>query len=130
MASEPSYFVDYIWDYNEIDGNKILQIADMNDYWGKDLDRALVYVKNIPVNSDTFKVMKSNTLRYSCPTADIIQFGASDDQVEDFSTGSRTINAICKCSRNEFNFEINPQLIMVDYEIVKEEHNVFTDWGF
>lgn len=130
MSSEPSYFVDYIWDYDYIDGDKILEIADMNDYWGKDIDRALVYIKNIPVNSNTFKVMKSNTLKYVCPKADIIQFGATDEEVEELSTGSHKINAVCKCAKNEWNFQIDPQLIMVDYEIVPEKQDILTQWGF
>ena len=50
MSSEPTYFIDYIWNYNEIDGDKILEIADMNDYWGKNIDRSLVFIKNIPVD--------------------------------------------------------------------------------
>ena len=76
--------------------------------------------------------MKSNTLKYSCPKADIIQFGATDDQIAEFSTGSRAINAVCKCARNEYNFEINPQLIMVDYEIISQndEDNILNIWGF
>ena len=74
MSGEPTYFVDYIWDASAVDGEKILEIANMNDYWGKDIDRAMVLIKNITVNSDTFKVMKSNTLKYSIPGVDIIQF--------------------------------------------------------
>ena len=130
MSSEPSYFVDYIWNYDEIDGDKVLEIAEMNDYWGKDLERALVLIKNVPVTSDSFKVMKSNTLKYICPVADIIQFKASDDQIEEFSADSCKINAVCKAGVNEWNGAIDPQLLLVDYEVVEEEHNVITDWGF
>ena len=75
--------------------------------------------------------MKSNTLKYICPKVDIIQFGGTDDQIEEFSTGSRIINAVCKCNKNEFNFEINPQLIMVDYEIIpSKDNNILNIWGF
>ena len=64
MSAEPIYYVDYIWDAANIDKDAILEIADMNDYWGKDIDRSYVLVKNIPVSADTFKVMNSNTLKY------------------------------------------------------------------
>lgn len=132
LSSEPSYFVDYIWDVNEIDGNKILDIANMNDYWGKDLDRSLICIKNIKVTKDNFKVMKSNTLKYDLPVADIIQFAGTDEQIEKFTCGDViTINAVCKCCKNEWNYEINPQLQMVDYEITKEEKpGVIDGWGF
>lgn len=132
LSSEPSYFVDYIWDVSEIDGDKILNIADMNDYWGKDLDRSLVCIKNIKVTKDNFKVMKSNTLKYELPVADIIQFAGTDEQIEKFTSGNIiTINAVCKCCKNEWNWTINPQLQMIDYEIVNEETpSVVEGWGF
>ena len=130
LSSEPSYFVDYIWDVNEVDGDKIIEMADMNDYLGKDIERPLVFVKNIPVNSNNFKVMKSNTLKFECPKADVIQFGATDEQVEEFSTGSRTINAVCKCCKNVWNFQVTPQLILIDYEIVNADKSIAAQWGF
>ena len=37
LSAEPSYFVDYIWTIDNIEPNKIIEIAEMNDYWGKDL---------------------------------------------------------------------------------------------
>lgn len=129
LSSEPSYYVDYVWDYNSIDGDKILEIADMNDYWGQNIGRSYVYIKNIPVNNDTFKVMKSNTLKYCGPKADIIQFGGTDEEIEMFQSKPCKINAVCKCVKNEWNYQVDPQLIMVDYEIVTE-NDILSQWGF
>lgn len=130
LSSEPSYFVDYIWNYDEIDGNKVIEIANMNDYWGKDLTRSYVYITNIPVNENTFKVMKSNTLKYDCPGVSIIQFGGTEDEIEQFSTHPCKINAVCKCVINEWNYQLNPQLMLEDYEIVKEQPSIISKWGF
>ena len=130
LSSEPSYSVDYVWDYNSVDGEKILEIADMNDYWGTNIGRSYVYIKNIPVNADTFKVMKSNTLKYCGPRADIIQFGGTDEEIEMFKSKPCKINAVCKCVKNEWNFQVDPQLILVDYEIIPEKQDVLTQWGF
>lgn len=133
LSTEPSYFVDYIWDSNNIDTQKILEIASMNDYWGKDINRSYVYVKNIKVSADTFKVMKSNTLKYSLPSVDIIQFSGSDEQVEKFEHGIYFINAVCKCTTNEWNWEINPQLVIEEFEEVEIEptkQDIIASWGF
>lgn len=130
LISEPAYKVDYIWEYNNIDAEKVLEIADLNDYWGKDLERSLVYIKNIPVNENTFKVMRSNTLKYELPQASIVQFGGTDEEIEKFSSGRRTINTVCKCNKNEWNGQISPQFILVDYEVVEEEKMGIFDWGF
>ena len=128
MSAEPVYYVDYIWDAANIDKDAILEIADMNDYWGKDIDRSYVLVKNIPVSADTFKVMKSNTLKYSTPSfVDIIQFGGTEEEIEQFNVNtSVVINAVCKCCANEWAGNVNPQLQMVDYGVVIQN----TGWVF
>lgn len=133
MASEPSYFVDYDWDCSEVDGDKILDMAEMNDFLGKDIERPLVHIKNIVVSEDNFVVMKSNTLKYRLPNGiDIIQFGGTDDEINLFQTkGAVKINCICKCCANEWNWSINPQLQLVDYEIIDQKAPTVSDvWGF
>lgn len=132
LSDEPSYFVDYIWDFDNIDKNKILDIANMNDYWGQGIERSLVYIKNIPITKDNFYIMKGNTLKYRLPSfIDIIQFKGTDEEIDYFSSGQNIkINAVCKCCLNEWNGNINPQLIMEDYDIVKEEKNILNAWGF
>jgi single-stranded-DNA-specific exonuclease len=132
LSAEPSYFVDYIWDANEIDGQAILDIASMNDYWGKDLDRAYVLIKGIKVNQNNFKVMKSNTLKYNLSSLDIIQFAGTDEEIALFNTSTTIeINAVCKCCANEWNYEINPQLQIMCYEVVnKIEPTAAEGWGF
>lgn len=104
----------------------------MNDYWGQNVNRTYICIENIEVNINNFKVMKSNTLKYILPDVDIIQFGGSEDEIELF-TGNNTIkiNAICKCCLNEWNDNINPQLQLVDYEIVEcKKNNSINAWGF
>ena len=132
LSSEPSYFVDYIWDIDQIDPLKVLEIAEMNDYWGKDLDRSYVCIENFKVSNSNFKVMKSNTLKYEHPLVDIIQFAGKDDEIEQFTDGKiYTIRAVCKCCENEWNFQINPQLQMIDYEITNiEEPTIVQGWNF
>lgn len=131
MSDEPIYYVDYEWNYDNIDGEKVLDIAEMNDYWGKDIERSLVYIRNIPI--EDFKVMKSNTLKFSLPHVDIIKFGATDEEIEKLQSGCNYINAVCKCAKNEWNFQIDPQLILVDYELIqepKQEKSIIAEWGF
>jgi single-stranded-DNA-specific exonuclease len=127
MSSEPSYFVDYIFDANNIDTDKILEIARMNDYWGKDIDRAYVCIKGLKVCDNNFQVMKSNTLKFKLSNVDIIKFGGTDEEIEKFSTqGYVEIDCVCQCCINEWpQFVYNPQLQMVDYEIVDSKSYYF-----
>ena len=122
LSSEPIYYVDYIFDETNVDGQIILDIADMNNYWGKDVDRAYIAIKGVHVNKDNIKEMKSNTLKITLPCGiDIIKFGGTEEEINKFSTeGYVTLDIICKCCANEWNYEINPQLQIEDYEIVDQ----------
>lgn len=126
-SSDIVYYVDYIWDEDNVDPNVILELAEMNDYIGTDFDRPLVYLKNISVSSNNFKVMKSNTLKYTLPNKiDIIKFNGTEEEIKKFSQDNIIkINAVCKPVKNEWGFNINPQLELVDYE-----ESEITGWDF
>ena len=133
MPDEPVYWVDYEWEFDKVDEAKILDIASMNDYWGKNVDRSLVYIKNIPVNADTVSIMASNTLKIDGPIAEIIKFRATEEDIETLSSASCLMNAVCKCGENEWNYQIRPQLLLVDYEFIEgseEKKTLITEWGF
>ena len=63
ISAEPIYYVDYIWNADNIDGQTILDLADTNDYLGTGFERPLVYIKNIKVSENTLNVYKGNTLK-------------------------------------------------------------------
>ena len=116
---DPIYRVDY--DFKETDDNNqiILDIANMNDFWGQDIDRAFVNI-NFKITDSNFQIMKSNTLKFILPHGlTIIKFNGTEDEIEQFITdGYLEVNAICKCIVNNWGGYVYPQLIMEDYEIV------------
>ena len=99
----------------------------MNDFCGKDMNRAYICIKGLKVCDNNFKVMKSNTLKFILPNIDIIKFGGTEDEIKKFSTeGYVEINCVCQCCINEWpQFVYNPQLQMVDYEIVDSKSYYF-----
>lgn len=118
-ASELTYYVDYSFNENDEKdiSKKILTIADMNDYWGKDLDRALVSIEFIST-PDKFKVMAKNTIKFDLNNGiSIIKFGGTDEEINMFSNKQVKVKAVCKCNKNEWNGRISAQLLMQDYEI-------------
>lgn len=79
VSIDPIYRVDY--HFNETDNNNdiILEIANMNDYWGQDIDRSYVSI-NFKITDSNFKVMKGNTLKISLPhNLSIIKFNATEE---------------------------------------------------
>ena len=126
VSIEPIYRVDY--DFNEKDNNNqiILDIANMNDYWGQDIDRAYINI-NFKITNSNFQIMKSNTLKINLPNGlSIIKFNGTEEEINKFTTtGYLELNAICKCNKNEWNGRTYPQLMMQDYEIIDSSKYYF-----
>ena len=50
MASEPIYYVDYIYKGNDIKSSDILTIAQMDDLWGKNIDEPFLCIEHLKVS--------------------------------------------------------------------------------
>lgn len=122
INDEPIYFVDYIYQSNTINPQNILDIADMDNLWGKDINEALVAVENIKVTSDMVTVYskKNLTIKINLPNnISAMIFNASDEEVAKLqtnNTGYVEINLVAKCNRNEWMGNITPQLFIEDWE--------------
>lgn len=124
MSDKPIYTVDY--EFNGKESNEptiIIEIAEMNDFWGKDIDRPHVLVK-FKMSDAKFTVMKSNTLKFTLPNnISIIKFGGTDEEIQELENNlDIEITAICKCNENEWGGYVSAQLILEDYEIQKIPH--------
>lgn len=128
MPNEPIYYVDYIWDFDNIDAQAILDIGEMDKYWGKDVDEAIVAVKGIRITKDMLHMMASNTMKISLPNnINIIKFRTLDEEFDKLysENGFVEIDAICKCNINEWNGNKYPQLFLEDYNINNQCAYVF-----
>ena len=120
-SDEPKYFVDYILDEQELRLPDIITtIASMNDFWGKDFERAYILVR-FKVTPSNFHIMKSNTLKFDLPNKiSVIKFSGTEEEIEKLSIeqGYIEIEAVCKCNLNVWNGHSYPQLLIEDYNIV------------
>ena len=126
ISTEPIYRIDYDFKENDNNNQIILDIANMNDYWGQDIERSYVNI-NFKITNSNFQVMKNNTLKFNLPhNLSIIKFNGAEQEINQFTTeGYIQINAICKCNTNKWNNNIYPQLIMQDYEIIDSSKYFF-----
>lgn len=133
ISTDIVYYVDYIYDAAYVEDDTVIALAELNDYLGTGFARPLIYVEDFTVTADSFAVMKSNTLKFVLPCGiNIIKFGGTDEEIENIEANfGNTINLVCKCNIDEWNGERNPQLICVDYEIIKNENkNPLDCWDF
>lgn len=124
MPSEPVYYVDYIYSNNQVNPQNILDIADMNSYWGKDIDESLIAIENLKVTQDMVQLMspdKNPTLKITLPNyISLIKFGSNQEEYEKFlSQGYVKVNIVGKCNKNEWNGNITPQIFIEDYDIIE-----------
>lgn len=124
MSSEPCYFVDYIYNQNEVNPDDIIAIAELENLWGKDMDEALVCVENIKITKDMITLMspdKKPTLKIQLPNnVSIIKFRSNQEEYEKLYSedGYIEITAICKCNINNWNGNKYAQLFLEDFEIL------------
>lgn len=126
-----SYNVDFIWKDTDNLSENILEIALYDNIWGKEVEEPYIAIENIKITSDNIYLMspdKNPTLKITLPNGvSCIKFKSSKEEYENLKpdTGCNIINLVGRCERNEWNGNINAQIIINDYEIVKSQKYYF-----
>ena len=123
MSDEPIYYVDYAYEDSSFAGQDILDIAYLNELWGKDMDEPYIALKGIKIKKDMVIVYrkKDNTLKITLPNrVSLIMFHAPEDlcdMLQNQNPGYYTMNIVARCAANEYNGYVTPQLKIKDWEI-------------
>lgn len=130
MQDEAVYYVDYIYEGDNIQPIDILTIADMQDLWGKDIDEPYLCIKGICINSDMVTVYKKkdNTLKITLSNGiSLMKFKATDEQCEMLqnSDGYYTLDIIGRANKNKWMGHVTAQIFIEDYEIIDYEEGWF-----
>lgn len=120
----PCYWVDYIWDAsrNEIDGDTILEIANMDEIWGQDMPESLVAITNIELSENNVVLLspdKHPTIKISCNDVELIKFGSSEEEYEKLISGEEgnCIRIVGTPAKNEWMGNVTPQIKIQEYEL-------------
>lgn len=119
----PVYWVDYIWDVNTCDPNKILDIGGCNLY-GQEIPESKVCIEDIHLNPTMITLMskdKNPTLKITLPNGvSIIKFKSSEEEYEEFCEEDKVLTIIAKCQVNSWQGNISPQLVVEEFELRTE----------
>lgn len=127
----PSYIVDFIYHNIDVKPEDITDIATLKNLWGQGIEEALIALEDVPVTAENLNLMakdKNPTLKITLPNKiSIIKFKSSEEEFEKLYTehGKVSINIIGRCSINEWNGIITPQILVEDYEIVSRSEYYF-----
>ena len=124
MPDTAIYSVDYIFKSNNFNSQIILDIANLEDLWGKDMDEPYIAFKDFIITSDMVTLMspdKRPTLKIQLPNGvSLIKFRSSQEEYESFlSKNGVRVDLVGRCNKNEWNGSISPQIFIEDYEITK-----------
>lgn len=60
------------------------------------------------------------TIKIQIGDISLIKFKASEELYEEICGDNMILTCVCKCNKNEWNGNVNPQLIIEDFELREE----------
>ena len=127
----PNYKVDYIFSYDNMNPNEILELANLKSIWGQGVEEPLIAIERIKIHKDNIKLMsadKNPTLKITLPNGiSLIKFRSSNEEYEKLCSelGCVTINLVGRCERNVWNGTVSPQILIEDYETIGKTEYYF-----
>lgn len=116
----PVYWVDYIWKPQDLNSQNILEIAEL-DIWGQEMPQSSVVVKDIPLSENNVQILGlakgRPTLKIECNGVEFMKFGSSEEEYEEFIQPNTHLTIIGTCSKNDWNGNIKPQILIDDFEL-------------
>lgn len=130
MSDEPIYYVDYIYNGIDVSSQAILDIASLDDLWGKDMDEPMVAIHDLKINEKMITLMspdKKPTLKITLPNkVSLIKFNSSQEEYENLcSEGYIAIDVVGRCNQNIWMNYVNAQILIDDYEIISKAKYYF-----
>ena len=107
MPDEQIHYVDYIYKGNTVNEEQLLDITNLSNLYGKDINESYVAVEKIKVTSDMVQVYvkKNNTLKITLPNKIALIFFDADqdlcDQLRD-TKGYVEMNIVGIPNKNEY----------------------------
>ena len=118
VEKEAVYWVDYIWNAIEATPNKLLELAEMNVFWGQDMPASQVAIENIDLSQCQIRLCgtKNNTLRMILPNGLVlVKFGIDEDQYEELLQPNTYMTCIVSPSKNEWQGQVSGEGFIDDY---------------
>lgn len=125
------YMVDFVLKAKHVTSTLIKEINKYAGLWGQNVDEPLLAIKDVEVNRDEVYLngKTSKTLKFEHGGIEYIKFFSNEEEWENLKAhGDRLVlDIIGKCSVNEWNGEMKPQIVMSGYEVksVKKKQFVF-----
>lgn len=125
MPNEAIYHVDYIYENNNVSSQDVLDIAFLNEIWGKDLEEPYVALNELKVYKKMVAVYEKRDLTLKITLSSgvaLIMFHAPEELCHKLKNqddyGYCVMNIVATCTANEYGGKISPQLKIKDWELL------------
>ena len=131
MSDQAIYYVDYIFEGQNCNPQIILDIADMSDYWGSEIDESLVAIEGLKVTKEMVDIYrkKNNTIKITLNNGvSLMYFDADEvlcDKLTEHNSGCIEMDIVGKCNINEWNGNVTPQIFIEDFNITDSSKYYF-----
>lgn len=130
MKEQAVYYVDYIYQSDNVDPLALLSIADMDSLWGQNIEEPFLCIEHLKVTANMVTVYqkKDNTLKISLPNGiSLIKFKASDEECDKLknTTGYYEMNVVGRANKNQWMGNIFAQMYIEQYEIIDSNKYIF-----
>ena len=130
MSDDTMHYVDYVYRNTDVKEQQLLDITNLSNLYGKDINEALVAVERLKVSADMVQVYvkKNNTLKITLPNRVALVFFDADDGLCDrlkSTQGYIEMNIVGVPSKNVWNGWVSGQILVKDYEIIGESRYNF-----
>lgn len=125
MPDEQIHYVDYIYRGTNVNEAQLLDITNLQNLYGKDINESLVAIEKLKVTADMVQVYvkKNNTLKVTLPNkVALIFFDAPDELCKQLqeTRGYIEMDVVGAPNKNEYNGWVSAQILVSDYEITGE----------
>lgn len=121
--------VDFIIPANQLRSEFVKEINKHKNLWGINVEEPTIAFKNIEINKDEIYIMgkNKNTIKFTYKGIEFIKFRTNEEVWEELiSKGDRLVlDVVGKCSMNEYEGKVTPQIIMEDFAVTKTKKKQF-----
>lgn len=117
---EKVYHVDFNIPFEELSDEFVFTINNLKDNWGQGIKEPLIAITDIEVQNEEISVLGKNmdTLKINIDGMSFIKFKCTlDDQLINNKKDTVIIDVVGKCSVNEWDGNVMPQIIIEEYFI-------------
>ena len=125
---DPRYLVDFVFSSSEVTHADILDIAGLANTWGKGMEESEILIKGIRLTTDNITLLEKGPTLKLTPNNGItyIKFKCPIELYNSLkSEGYVLVDIIGRCSVNNFNGAMEPQVIISDIEVVEKVNYYF-----